>query len=419
MGSMVLVDVHVSRWVVWAASTGVPDPVKPMIGTRSAAATKAVDRTTNLFISSFISLSLRPDNLCPLRAAPYSFLRLFIEAIGRRDVHRDPTVPVVAFRRGPIDLVDVSEREPSARNEAHVRKTVLLLGVVASTLALSACGTTTKATIDQSVASLGAQSSVQIHLTGTAAGTATTQAQSILKLVSVDLNYVNPSGGPLSQATGTLDQEVTINVGSKTLADIRGIDGNDYLNIDLNPLSSLPGVNLPASELAALQLVIGGRWFEIPKSLIASVAHKDTTATKAQIAADVAIERKFVDAIAKVIDSGHAKALAGGGYAETGTIASIVKAVWPTISSLTKTTIPPAAAAVKGSYTLTLTTSGSTATGASITITSPGGDPQLTSVGLVATITHNSETISVPSGATVITPALLKQLETSGSTGTL
>jgi len=300
-----------------------------------------------------------------------------------------------------------------------VRKTLLLLGVVASTLALSACGTTTKATIDQSVASLGAQSSVQIHLTATATGTATTQAQAILKLVSVDLNYVNPSGGALSQATSTLDQEITINVGSKTLADIRGIGGNDYLNIDLTSLSSLPGVNLPASELAALQLIIGGRWFEIPKSLIASVAQKDTTATKAQVAADVAIERKIVDAIAKVIDDGHAKALSGGGYSETGTLASIVKAVWPTVASLTKTTLPASAASVKGSYTLTLTTSGSTATGASITITSPGGEPQITSVGLVATITHNAETIAVPSDATVITPALLKQLETSGTTGTL
>jgi hypothetical protein len=37
----------------------------------------------------------------------------------------------------------------------------------------------------------------------------------------------------------------------------------------------------------------------------------------------------------------------------------------------------------------------------------------------VATITHNSETITAPSGATIITPALLKQLETSGTAGTL
>lgn len=307
----------------------------------------------------------------------------------------------------------------STRKRAIVRKTLLLLGVVAATLALSACGTTTKATIDQSVASLGARSTVQIHLKGTATGAGSARAQAILKLVSVNLDYVNPSGNPLSQDPSSLDQEITVNVGSQTLADIRGIDGNDYINIDLTPLSALPDVNLPASELATLQLIIGGRWFELPKSLIASLAQKDTTATKAQVAADVAIERKIIDAIAKVIDNGPAKALSGGGYSETGTLASIVAAVWPTIASVTKTTLPASAAAVKGTYTLTLTNSGSSATGASVTITTPGDPAQITSVGLVASITHNSDTISVPSDATVITPALLQQLEASGTSATL
>ncbi len=326
---------------------------------------------------------------------------------------------MVAFARGPWGVSVRGSGTESARKRDVVRKTSLVLGVVISTLALSACGTTTKATIDQSVASLGSQSTVQIHLTATATGPGTTQAQPILKLVSVDLAYVNPSGGPLSNDPTALDQEITINVGTKTLADIRGIDGNDYVNIDLTSLSTLPGVNLPASQLAAIQLVIGGRWFEIPKSLIASLAKKDTTATKAQVAADVALERKIIDAIAKVIDNGPATALTGGGYSETGTLASIVSAVWPTIASVTKTTIPASAAAVKGTYTLTLTNAGSTATGASVTISAPGDASQITSVGLVASITHNSDTIAVPSGATVITPALIKQFETSAASGAL
>jgi hypothetical protein len=305
------------------------------------------------------------------------------------------------------------------KKEGIVRKTLLLLGVVASTLALSACGTTQKATIDQSVASLGSQSTLQIHLTGTVTGTDSAQADPILKLVSADLDYANPSGGPLSQAGSTLTEEVTINVGSKTLLDIRSIDGNDYLNADLTSLSALPGINLPTSQLAALQLVIGGRWFEVPKSLIDSVAQKNASANKAKAAADVVLERKIIDAISKVIDNAPAKAIAGGGYAETGSIASILVAIWPTITSVTKTTIPASAASVKGSYTLTLTNAGSTATGASVTIKGPGGGPQITSVGLVASITHDAGTITAPSGATVITPALIKQLESSGAAGTL
>lgn len=300
-----------------------------------------------------------------------------------------------------------------------VRKTLLVLGVVASTLALSACNSSTKATINQSVASLGSQSTLQIHLTGTVTGTDAVQADPVLKLVSVNLDYANPSGDPLSQASSTLTEEITINVGSKTLLDLRAIDGNDYLDIDLTSLSAVPGINLPSSELAALQLAIGGRWFELPKSLIDSVAQQNATANKAKAAADVALERKIIDAITKVIDNAPAKALSGGGYSETGTLASIVRAVWPTITSVTKTTIPASAAAVKGTYTLTLTNAGSTATGASVTITGPGGGAQIKSLGLVASITHNSETITAPSGATVITPSLLKQLESSGAAGTL
>jgi hypothetical protein len=93
--------------------------------------------------------------------------------------------------------------------------------------------------------------------------------------------------------------------------------------------------------------------------------------------------------------------------------------VWPTIASVTKTTLPASAAKVKGTYTLTLTNSGSTATGASITITAPSGTSGNASLGLVAAITHNSETITAPSGATIITPALIKQLESSGAAASL
>jgi hypothetical protein len=309
----------------------------------------------------------------------------------------------------------------SSRKEEIVRKTALLLGVVASTLALSACGATTKATIDQSVASLGAQSTVQVHLTATAAGAGAGAAQvrAVLKLVSMDVDYVNPSGGPVSQGAKTDDEDITFNVGAKTLADIREVDGNDYLTVDVTALSAIPGVNLPASQLAAVQLLFGGRWFEIPKSLIDSVAQKQTDANKSQAAADVAIERQVVDDISKVIDNGRAKALSGGGYSEAGTLVSIVKAVWPTIASVTKTTLPASAAHVKGTYTLTLTNSGSTATGASITITAPSGTSGNASLGLVAAITHNSQTITAPAGATIVTPALIKQLESSGAAASL
>jgi hypothetical protein len=95
-----------------------------------------------------------------------------------------------------------------------------------------------------------------------------------------------------------------------------------------------------------------------------------------------------------------------------------VKAVLPTIES-----IDPSAAssvgAVPGTYTLTLMNNGSVATGGSVSITAPegsGGSGSAT-VSLSATVTHNNDAIVAPTGATVITPALIQQL--LGSTSSL
>jgi len=53
-----------------------------------------------------------------------------------------------------------------------VRKTVLILGVVVASLGLSACDSGTKATIDSSITSLGAQPDLQVHLTASVSGPA-------------------------------------------------------------------------------------------------------------------------------------------------------------------------------------------------------------------------------------------------------
>jgi hypothetical protein len=93
-----------------------------------------------------------------------------------------------------------------------------------------------------------------------------------------------------------------------------------------------------------------------------------------------------------------------------------VKALLPTIESLD----PSAGAsvgAVPGTYTLTLTNSGSVATGGSISITAPegSGSPGNATVTLTAAVTHDNDAIVAPTNATVITPALLQQLEGSAS----
>jgi len=298
-----------------------------------------------------------------------------------------------------------------------VRKIVLVLGVVVASLGLSACGSGTKATINSSIASLGAQPDLQIHFTASVSGSGTAEAQKVLDVISMDTRYATPSGGPLSQANGKANGEVILNVGAKPLLDLRSIGSNLYVQIDLSAVNEIPGLPLTSrdqSELGALQLFLGGKWFEIPSTLLASEL-PSSAATKAKAAQDQAIERKIFDALSKLIDNGHATALSSGGYSETGTLESVVKALLPTIQGLdpSATSTSP----VRGTYTLTLTNSGSSATGGSISITAPAGSGSSgdATVTLRAAVTHDSDPVVLPTNVTVITPALLQQLEGSAS----
>jgi hypothetical protein len=54
--------------------------------------------------------------------------------------------------------------------------------------------------------------------------------------------------------------------------------------------------------------------------------------------------------------------------------------------------------------------SGVTATGGSIEITAPSGSSGNASVGIHAAVTHDADTVVAPTGATIITPSLLKSL---------
>jgi hypothetical protein len=285
-----------------------------------------------------------------------------------------------------------------------------IAGFVVASLGLSACGAT--ATIHSAVSSLGSSPDVQVHVTGTVSGTGTAQAQQILSAMSIDMEYSNPNGGALSQAGSAVSSEIVVNVGTQTLADVREVSGNVYLLINVNTLSSIPTVTLPSSEMSALQLVLGGRWFELPKSFIDSYVPAKSTSTAAT-AKDQAAAKKVFDALSKLINTTPYTTLPNGGFSQTGSLESVVTAVLPTIQSLAGTTVHPSN--VKGNYTITLTMSGATATGGSITITAPNGTQGNASVGLQATVTHNNDGIVAPSGATIITKSLLKGLLSQAS----
>jgi hypothetical protein len=295
-----------------------------------------------------------------------------------------------------------------------VRKSVVVSGVLVAALALSACGSSPaakKAAINQFVASFGASPDVQVHLTAsfTGAGSAdSARVQRILKELSVDVNVSNPSGAPLSQAAGTADSEILFNYGTTSFLDLREVDSNLYVKADVTALASIPGTNVSAAEAAGLQLLLGGRWFELPKSLFNSLVHTSKV-PKAQFAADQAVEAKVLDALSTLVDTTSYTTLANG-YSESGTLNSVEQALLPAFSGLTSSTATP----TKGTYRLTLTTSGSSVSGLSISVTAPYKKTVMATGSLSATIAHDGVTVTAPSPVTTVTPALLATLGLRG-----
>ncbi|MHB1209344.1 MAG: hypothetical protein ACYC1I_06510 [Acidimicrobiales bacterium] len=284
-------------------------------------------------------------------------------------------------------------------------KKLWLVGAIGSSLVLAACGVS--ATIDQAISSVGASPNLQVQLTASATGTGASSAESILNALTVDMNYASTTGGPIDQSTGHVNSEITINNKSQTVFDVRQIDANVYMRIDVNAYASLPTVTLSTQQLTDLQLAIGDRWFELtPASLASNVP--TSTISPAQASKVRIAERAALDALSALVGSNPYTTLPDGGYSQTGTLDSVVKAVQPAIESYLGKPFTPSN--VKGNYTIGITMSGASATGGSITLTVPNGINGNGTIDVHAAITHDNEPIATPSGATIVTKTMLSQL---------
>ncbi|MHB1251556.1 MAG: hypothetical protein ACYC0I_05435 [Acidimicrobiales bacterium] len=293
-----------------------------------------------------------------------------------------------------------------------------IVGAVSSSLILAACGVS--ATINQAISSVGASSNLQVQLSASASGVgaSASKAESILNALTVNMNYASTTGAAIDQSTGHVNSEITVNNKSQTIFDVRQIDSNVFVRFDVNAYASLPSVSLSSQQAATLQLVIGDRWFEFTAASLASYL-PTTTISAAQTSKAQAAERAMLDALSSLIESSPYTTLANGGYSQTGSLASVVKAVQPALEKYLGKTFTPSN--VKGSYTVGITMSGASATGASLAITVPNGVNGNGAVDVHAAISHNNDPVVTPSGATIITKAMLTQLiaEAQGSSSTL
>ncbi|MGA2969618.1 MAG: hypothetical protein ABSE75_07420 [Acidimicrobiales bacterium] len=282
---------------------------------------------------------------------------------------------------------------------------IFSVGAVIASLTLAACGAS--ASLNSAISSVSASQYLQVHFTASLSGADAQKAEPILSTLSYDVIESSTSGQSLSQSTGNINTEIDVNVGTQALASIRDIGTNFYFEVNAQALASLPSVNLPSQTIAAVELLLNNRWFEVPASLIA--ANEPTPPTAAQTAKEQAIVQEIINDLTGVIEANNYTTLPGGGFSQAGTLQSIITAVLPTIEKLDSNA--PSPGKVPGTYTVAIKMSGSTATSASISITAPNGSLGNSTGEIDATIAHAAITVSAPTGATTITPAMITQLE--------
>lgn len=292
-------------------------------------------------------------------------------------------------------------------------KRMLLVLVVAASLALSACGSSPaakKAALKSYVASLGASPTLQVTLVGSFSGAKAAKVEKVLQVLTFGMNFSSTTGNAISQSASDVNWEVTANVSGTPFVDLRDVDNNIYFNVDVTQFSKIPGIHFSSAELSGIQLLFGGRWFELPESFLNSILPKKDAAG-AQAAESKTMEAKVIDAVTNLIATTPATSTSTG-YTESGTILSLAKALLAGIPSLGKDGLPNQSNA-KGTFTLGVSISGSNATGASVSITEPNAKATPATATLTATFAHASTTVSVPTGATVITAAMLKSFGAS------
>lgn len=292
-------------------------------------------------------------------------------------------------------------------------RTIKLLALLAAgALGLSACGA--QATIDQAVSSLGASPYLQVQFTGSSAtaSLAAAQAATILQDLTVTVDFASTNGANLSAAGTNYDSEAVVALSGTTVLDVRSIGGDLYAEINLAPLAGVPGLGVTASQLSDANVLLGGKWFEIPQSLLQSLsaAHQPTAS---QIAQQRALERKVVKALAALIDNAPYTS-SSGAFTESGTLQSVVDALAPILSPSS----PASSSTVTGTYTVSLSTSGSSATGGTVTITSNGlaGTPTSApeTVTVDASVSHNNQDVATPANPVIVTASMLSQLSSLG-----
>lgn len=289
-----------------------------------------------------------------------------------------------------------------------VRKGKTAALVAVASLGLSACSI--PVALSDTSATLGATPYLQVHVTPhlSAGGPAMLKAVHAVNSLNVDIWYQSTTATPLARSLSTAKSEIIVNHGTQPVLTIVDIHSNEYLNVNIAALAKVPGIGLSRAQLASVNLILGGRWFEFPYSLVAkfetSTLHLKPSRTTT-LKNEILVINSLVSFFAKAPTTATP-----GGYTQTGTLASLAKL----LSGLTATPIASPTTAA-GTYTLAVTMNGNAASAVTMTVVTPNGKYGNGTLTLKGTFAHRNASITAPTNALVITNTFLRQLGVSAS----
>jgi hypothetical protein len=284
-------------------------------------------------------------------------------------------------------------------------KTAAMVAVAA--LGLSAC--TIPSALSETRATLGGDQYLQVHfqvrLKDATPGSA--KLIKVLQALTFEMNEQSTTGKPIENSINAVDQELVVVDGQQKVLTLVDVKSNLYLKVNFASLTSVPGLSVgsAAAELAALNVLLGSRWIEVPFSLTSQYSSTSlhTKLTQSTVATD---ENLLTNVVVSLLASGSATT-AKNTTTVTGSLASlesILKAFLPKTgtSGITVPTTP-------GTYSVTVKSAETRATVANVVVTVPNATYGNIIVTAVASFAHQGVKVGAPANPLVITPALIKQ----------
>ena len=258
------------------------------------------------------------------------------------------------------------------------------------TLVLAGCGVSALQQVHNAVNSISASPDIQMVISGTATGSGSAQVNKYLSQFTLHIDAASAKPGvALAQAgKGNVSVDLGLDYHTSPVFDMRMVGTSEYFRFDLTTLQNL-FPSIAGGAPGGLGPIMDGQWFQVPPSYLALLTKQASSnpAAQAKVRSGSAA---VMSALSQIIENQSTiSALSGGGLQAKGSLLSAFNTLAPAIKQITG--IAPSSTAITGNYAVTMSISGGTMTGASLSISNKGR-----AVTVEVAISHLSQPVTTP-----------------------